>query len=336
MLKRYLHERASWIAFFLLSQCLVLIVAYLDQSLPFSSLLYIVFLCSLLFVVFLMWRFRKECEYYRRLEEREANLDLDGLPAAESPFESVVEESMRRMVEEIRKVSTDHRMLLEQEKDDLLAWIHEVKTPLTAIRLILDRVEDSAIRDTLHYEWLRIHLLLDQQLHSKRLPFMERDLYIEKLELESIFFAEIKTLQSWCIQKKLGFDLRLECDHVLSDAKWLAFIVRQLLTNAVKYSPVGAGDIVLRTFTRDERTVLEVQDFGRGIDPRDLPRIYEPGFTSTTAHHDHAATGMGLYLARKAADALLIRMDVQSELDVGTTFTLTFPKANEMVRMTGM
>jgi putative aldouronate transport system substrate-binding protein len=84
------------------------------------------------------------------------------------------------------------------------------------------------------------------------------------------------------------------------------------------------------------RTILEVTDFGRGINTKDLPRIFDKGFTSTTWHQDSAATGMGLYLARKAADTLHVQITVHSEVGVGTTFTLAFPQPNELVRITGM
>ena len=93
-------------------------------------------------------------------------------------------------------------MTLEEEKDDLLSWIHEVKTPLTAMHLMIERLDDETMKAQLTYEWLRIHLLLDQQLHQKRIPFMENDLYIEQTDLKVLIFREIKALQSWCIAKR--------------------------------------------------------------------------------------------------------------------------------------
>jgi two-component system, OmpR family, bacitracin resistance sensor histidine kinase BceS len=202
------------------------------------------------------------------------------------------------------------------------------------MHLIIERVEEEKIKSQLSYEWLRIHMLLDQQLHQKRIPFMENDLYIEHVELEPLIFKEIKALQSWCMQKGIGFDIELEVSSVLSDAKWLSFIIRQILTNAVKYSE--SSDIVIKSSMQKGHVQLEIRDFGRGIDPKDLPRIFDKGFTSTTAHQDQAATGMGLYLAKKAAEPLLIDIDVQSQLHEGTTFTITFPEKNEFVRITGM
>ncbi|NOV02817.1 sensor histidine kinase [Paenibacillus planticolens] len=336
MIRRYLAERRSWLLFFLSVQALFLLIAFLDHTIPFGSILYMVFLSTTLFLIFLVFRYNKETRFYKQLEERDNNLDLSSIDGAGSPFESIVENSMTNLAEQLGRSASRHQVALEQEKDDLLAWIHEVKTPLTAMRLMMDRMADETMKTALTYEWLRIHLLLDRQLHQKRLPFMENDLYIEQVDLESLTYTEIKLLKTWCIQKGIGFDVDFQVTEVLSDAKWLAFILRQLVTNAVKYSDPGAADILIRSRCCKERIVLEVIDHGRGIEPQDLPRIFDRGFTSTAWHQDSAATGMGLYLAKKAAEAMLIHLAVKSESGSGSTFTLTFPQPNEAVRITGM
>ncbi|WP_312474119.1 sensor histidine kinase [Neobacillus sp.] len=334
MIKKYLVERRSWIFLFLFIQVLILFVAYLDRALPLMPFFYIIFLSMLVFSIFLIFRYHKETKFYKSLAEWENNLDLTNIAQPESPFEKMIERSIVKQTEWLKQEASQNFLILEQEKDDLLAWIHEVKTPLTAMHLMIDRVDDERMKAQLTHEWLRIHLLLDNQLHQKRIPFMENDLYIEKIDLKALLFKEIKTLQSWCMQKGIGFDVDLEVPTVITDAKWLSFIIRQLLTNAVKYSE--SSDIIIKSYQKDGQTVLEVQDYGRGIDPKDLPRIFEKGFTSTTAHHDNAATGMGLYLTKRIAKPLLIDIDVQSKLGEGTTFMLTFPKRNDFVHIAGM
>ncbi|MFF2447818.1 sensor histidine kinase [Neobacillus sp. NPDC058068] len=334
MIKQYLVEKRSWIFLFLVIQALILFIAYLDTALPLMPFFYIVFLSTLVFCIFLFFRYHKETKFYKSIAQWENNLDLTTIAAPESPFEKIIEQRIINQTELLKKEASENLLMLEQEKDDLLAWIHEVKTPLTALHLMIDRLDDERMRAQLTHEWLRIHLLLDQQLHQRRIPFMENDLYIEETDLKALLFKEIKTLQSWCMQKGIGFEVELEAATVLSDAKWLAFIIRQLLTNAVKYSE--SSDIIIKSYQHDGRTVLEVSDCGRGIDPKDLPRIFEKGFTSTTSHHDNAATGMGLYLTKRITKPLLIHIDVYSKLEEGTTFTLTFPKRNEFVDIAGM
>lgn len=333
MFSAYLKERRSWILLFLLLQVLVVFIAYIDSAVSIKSILYYVFLSVLIFVIFILMRFQKEMKFYQGLKDAEDLLDFSDRDHL-STFEGMVAESITHHFEALKKAVSENERRLDQEKDELLSWIHEVKTPLTALRLMIDRIEDQALKREMTYEWLRIHLLLDQQLHQKRIPFMENDLYIEQTDLESVIFGEVKTLQSWCIQKGIGFDIDLEYTEVMTDGKWLAFILRQLLTNAVKYS--NASDVRIRSEQRDRQIILEIADEGRGIDSRDLHRIFEKGFTSTAHHQDNAATGMGLYLARKAAQSLKIRIDVESVQGEGSTFTLTFPKSNEFVQITGM
>lgn len=334
MIKKYLVERRSWILFFLFLHGFIIAVSYFDPSIPLMPIVYIVFLSTLMFILFLIIRYHKETKYYKSIEAWENNLDITSIASPNSPFEHIVDTSVTEQTKRLQQSAAHNQIVLEQEKDELLSWIHEVKTPLTAMRLILDRLDDETIRSQLMYEWLRIHLLLDQQLHQKRLPFMENDLYFEHTDLKSIIIKEMIELQSWCIQKGIGFELNLEVQEVLSDAKWLAFIVRQLLTNAVKYSE--SSDIIIRSYVQNEQTILEVKDFGRGIDAKDMPRIFEKGFTSTVMHQDHSATGMGLYLADKAAKLLLIHIDVKSELGVGSSFSIIFPEHNQFHQITGM
>ena len=329
----YLKERRSWILLFLLLQFLVVFIAYIDTAVPIKSILYYVFLSAIIFVIFILITYQKEMRFYQEMEEAEDLLDFSDREHL-SPFEGMVAESITHHFENLKKAVAENEHRLDEEKDELLSWIHEVKTPLTALRLMIDRLEEPTLKKEMTYEWLRIHLLLDQQLHQKRIPFMENDLYIEETDLESVIFSEVKTLQSWCIQKGIGFDIDLECNEVMTDAKWLAFILRQLLTNAVKYSE--ASDVQIRSKQRNMQIILEIADEGRGIDSRDLHRIFEKGFTSTAHHQDNAATGMGLYLANKAAQSLKIRIDVESTPGKGSVFTLTFPKSNEFVRITGM
>ncbi|WP_212925131.1 sensor histidine kinase [Oceanobacillus sp. J11TS1] len=334
MVRKYMMERRSWIILFLALQALFLLIAYLDASIPFPSILYIVFLSCIIFVLFLIIRYQKETAFYKEIEALDDDVDFISLREARTPFEKITETQLTEQAKHYKELLSDHLTHIEQEKDDLLSWIHEVKTPLTTMQLMMDRLEDEHLRTQLNNEWIRIHLLLDQQLHQRRIPFIKNDLYIEVTALEPLLYKEIKDLQSWCMQKGIGFDLSLQSTEVLTDAKWLSFMVRQLLTNAVKYSE--NADILLSSYLEEGHVRLEIQDAGRGIDPRDLPRIFDKGFTSTTSHHDNAATGMGLYLTKKVAASLAIEIDVQSTLGEGTTFTLTFPKKNAFVQLTSM
>lgn len=335
MIRKFLSERRSWILLFLSLQALTLFIVFVDSSIPLGPVLYLVFMSIILFIGFLIFRYRKESRFYKSLDALENDLDITNLTSPTSPFEKIIAERLSEQTTVLTEIINENQLSLEQEKEELLAWIHEIKTPLTAMNLMIERMEDKKLKAQLSYEWLRVHLLVDRQLHQKRLPFMENDLYIERIDLKSLLFTEIKAIQSWCMQKGIGLDVDLQEKEVLSDGKWLAFIIRQLLTNAVKYSP-PSSDIIVRSFLHETKVKLTIQDFGRGINSRDLPRIFDKGFTSYTDHQDRAATGMGLYLAKKTAKPLRIGMEVSSQFGEGTVFTLTFPKENEFVHIAGV
>lgn len=334
MIRGFLIERRSWLLLILVLQLLTLFVAYIDTSVPLLPILYITLLSSMLCILFLFIRYHKETKFFKQLKAWNHTYDLTAFKNADSPFEQIVEDAVTMQTQHYKKEASGRLLLLEQEKDELLSWIHEVKTPLTAMRLMIDRLPDDALKSQLQFEWLRIHHLLDQQLHQKRIPFIENDLYIEETSLEPIIYKEIRDLKSWCIQKGIGFDVSLDAPQVLTDAKWLGFILRQILTNAVKYSE--ASDIIVESRKENGHVLLTIQDYGRGIDPKDLPRIFDRGFTSTTRHQESAATGMGLYLAQKSAVSLRIHIEVQSSVGHGTAFYLTFPVPNDFDHLAGM
>lgn len=334
MIKKYIMERYSWFILFIVLQLLTLFVAVIDPSISIQSIIYIVFLSTLILIIFTVIRYQKETAFYKSLQAWDGDYDIAEINKPTSPFETIVSERLNEQTEKYKNEISQHNTELELEKDELLSWIHEVKTPLSAMQLMIDRIEDKKTKQQLKYEWLRIHLLLDQRLHQKRIPFIENDLYIDKIRLETVISQEIKALQSWCMRKSVGFDISLQEEEVLTDAKWFAFIIRQLLTNAIKYTK--NDDIAITSYREKNQTTLTIQDHGRGIDTKDIARIFDRGFTSTTVHHDTASSGMGLYLVKRSASPLHIKIDVQSKVDEGTTFTLTFPEKNDFVAITGM
>lgn len=334
MILKYLNEKRGWIILILFLQMVTLFVAYVDQAIPYMPLLYIVGLNVLLLFTFLIVNYMKATRFYKSLMLWNHTYDLAELQEAESPFEKIVEDAIQAQTLRYKQESHMNINVLEQEKDELLAWIHEVKTPLTAMKLMIDRLENIPIKQELSYEWLRIHHLLDQQLHQKRIPFMKNDLVIAQVKLEALFNSEIHALRSWCIAKGIGFDLHFEVEDVVTDEKWLGFIVRQILTNAVKYS--SSSDIDVHSRYDRGQVILSISDQGRGILQKDISRIFDKGFTSSEGRKQGDATGMGLYLAKQVAEALHIQIHVTSVWGEGTTFTLTFSQKNSFLNFTSV
>ena len=183
---------------------------------------------------------------------------------------------------------------------------------------------------------MRLHLLLDQRLHATRLSTIEKDNRFEKLKVQPIVIQEIQGFRSWCLEKGLAVDIGALEEAVVSDAKWLAFIIRQLLSNAVKYSE--ANTEIRIYMERDERghQLVHIQDFGIGIKQEDLPRVFQKSYTGTVGREKTVSTGMGLYLANQAANKLGLELRLTSQLGKGTTATIQFPNENEYHKLLGM
>ena len=143
MIRTYLWERKSWISFVLVLHLFWIFIAYIDTAIPLQPIIYMVFLSLLFFIVFVFIRYQKETRFFKRLKEWDHNLNITGVDAPDTPFQEIVSDSLSEQANLLRKTASENRMMLEQEKDDLLSWIHEVKTPLTAMHLMIERLEDD-------------------------------------------------------------------------------------------------------------------------------------------------------------------------------------------------
>ncbi|MEG0380882.1 MAG: sensor histidine kinase, partial [Kurthia sp.] len=323
MLLLFLKERRAWLLFFILIQALFNIYAYIDTGFAKETIRYINALNIILFTLFMIWRYFAEMSSYKRLlhDERVHLRPLD-LKSAQH-----IEEIESHLNDELNR----YKIHAAEEQDRMLAWIHDIKTPLTAQKLLIDSLPKSdPLKNRLELEWARTYQLIDQELYSIRLDTIQKDNRIEIVDLQDIVRNELSNLRNWCLNKGIGIDVELEdLTHVLSDRKWAEFILRQVITNAVKYSEENSEIAIRQELLSDGHIQILVEDTGEGILAEDLPRIFEKSYTGTIGRKKSASTGMGLYLAKQAADQLGIKIFVESKIDEGSSFTIRFPLENE-------
>lgn len=330
----YLKDMKSWILLFATSLVVADVLIWIDKGLTMrmSSLLYLNLLLIAIFISFLFWRSKKETQYMRKLQHIAEDRSLDwqeGLPEPLFHRDETINELLRQ-------VAADHLIKLSEmksanliESDYTAAWVHEVKAPLTAMKMTIDaNRQDPAIRK-IESDWLRVHLLIDRQLYISRLPSLSTDYVLEKIKIHHLVTPEIRELQSWCIEKNIGVDIEGNDMEVLTDSKWCRFVIRQFLTNAVKYSPDGGTICMTTDHSPGGHPVLSIKDEGPGIPAHDLPRIFDKGFTGGTGRLHNAATGLGLYLAQQVASKIGISLSIESELNEGTTVNMMFSTENE-------
>ena len=329
MIYLFLKQNRSWILFFIALQILLNMMFYIDEGFESVSVFYINLIQMVLFFSFLMWRYKREVSVLQQLIRGEA---VDSIPV----YFKKLNEQYEQQLSEIQQSLNEANIARLEEHDDILAWVHEMKSPMTAMRLMHEQIEPYTLREKVDIEWMRLHLLLDQRLHATRLSTIEKDNRFEKLKVQPIVIQEIQGFRSWCLEKGLAVEIGALEGTVVSDAKWLAFIIRQLLSNAVKYSE--ANTEIRIYMERDERghQLLHIQDFGIGIKQEDLPRVFQKSYTGTVGREKTVSTGMGLYLANQAANKLGLELTLTSQLGEGTIATVQFPNENEYHQLLGM
>ncbi|MGN7385769.1 sensor histidine kinase [Sporosarcina sp. SAFN-015] len=334
MFIQYVKDMKSWILLFAASLVLTDSLIWIDKGLAMrlSSLVYLNMLLIAIFMLFLIWRYKKETHFMRellRISEDPSRDWQEGLPEPLFTRDQTTNDLLRQVANDHLKKLSEMKAVNLMESDYTAAWVHEVKAPLTSMKMTIDaNRQDTAIRK-IESDWLRVHLLIDRQLYISRLPSLGTDYVLEKIKVHQLITPEIRELRSWCIEKNIAVDIQGEEMEVLTDSKWCRFIIRQLLTNAVKYSPDGGTICIAAHRSPGGHPVLSIKDEGLGIPAHDLPRVFDKGFTGGTGRLHNAATGLGLYLAQQVSEKIGISLLAHSEINKGTTMNMTFSTENE-------
>jgi signal transduction histidine kinase len=210
-------------------------------------------------------------------------------------------------------------------------WVHEIKAPLTAARLIC-RELDGDTRRKLTAELSQIEAHAERALFYARAENPEQDCLFRQIELEKIAAQAIESHRSLLIQNGIRLEMENMNCPVYTDEKWAVFILGQLLQNAARYrgpEPV----ITLSAKPLGRQTQLIVHDNGIGIPAHELPRVFDRGFTGSNGRSRGGSTGIGLYLCRKLAVFLELELRMDSQEGAGTTVTLTFPAKQNLTKL---
>lgn len=331
MIKYFVEERLTWIIFFMLMQLIIILTSWLDVAFSTKSALYLIGINVILFGVFLWLIYTRETRFYDALKKDVPIKEIEHKELNQSAYEKIIFDYIQNYDESTRRTIHDQNKEIQLTKNDLLDWIHEVKTPITAMKLLLDQIEEAELKQDLLYEWSRIDYLLDQQLYIRRLSSKSNDFYFGHYSLKDMVISEIQHTRNISMAKRIGYDIQIDKEKVYTDEKWSRTIIRQIISNALKYTE--NSEITISTFEQNNQMHLKIQDTGRGIKSRDIPRIFERGFTSTTNRRESTATGMGLYLVKEIAEGLSIKVNIQSTYGEGTTVLLIFPHPNHFTAL---
>lgn len=302
----------------------------------FPKLLYAALLTLILWGAAGIWRGIVSVKNCRKLEETARHYEQSGELRTEGLREGsdALREALLNLLETVSAAQQAQRAAWEVKEADrndyYLMWTHQIKTPIAAMKLLLENKEERDKNSFfMREELFKIEQYVEMVLTFQRLESLSSDLVLKEYDLYEMLKQTARSFSVLFINKGLSLELQEVHIKVLTDEKWFGFCIGQLLSNSVKYTKQGCIEIWAEK--EEERAVLCVRDTGIGIRPDDLPRIFERGFTGYNGRMDERSSGIGLYLCHRIFDHLGIEAQVESRMGAGTKISLRIPTRRDFL-----
>lgn len=313
----YLKTKCYAVLTFFLLVILLAFSAVLYQ-IPTQVVLYpaaLLFLFGTVFLLIGFFRCRRKLLELKRIEQENPEM-IQSLPAPETVCEQTYQELVRTLQSELASNHAAAQSEYRDMVDYYTVWAHQIKTPIASMKLALQN-EDSELSRRLSVDLQRTQQYVDMVLAFLRLGSESSDYVFREYALDDIIRPSVRKFASEFIGRKLSLTYEPIMMLLVTDQKWLAFVLEQLLSNALKYTREGG----IRIFMKDSHTLC-ISDTGIGIVPEDIPRIFEKGYTGHNGRIQQSASGLGLHLCRRICDRLGIGISIASTVGVGTEVSL--------------
>lgn len=275
----------------------------------------------------------KKNKYYKNLKNKMEELEEKYLIAEviEKPnfvegeiLKETLQETGKSMLENVNK----YKRLTEEYKEYIELWIHEIKLPIATGKMIIEN-NKSEVTENIDEELDKIENYVEQALFYARSNVPEKDYYIKKQSIKENINTVILKNKRNLLQNKVKLNLHELDEQVYTDSKWCVFIINQIIQNAVKYSKPDNKEIEIFSVKNKENTILYIKDNGIGIRKSETTKVFEKGFTGTNGRKSgQKSTGIGLYLCKKLCDKLGLKIELDSEENIGTEVRIIFPKSS--------
>ena len=313
----YIRSRSRFFAFILLLTGLIFLfdVLFVSQG-PYFN--YFFFLSTFLTFLFLVFDFLIELQRYRKEL-------FYGERKAKSPMEVLLTEKLEKSESELYQKKSDAENRYNDLVDYYTLWVHQIKTPIAASKLLVCEVADRKLKQQLEQEIFKIDSYTNLVLQYLRLESFHDDLVLKKENIADLLKEVIRKYALFFIQKGLSINLHDLNRSIVTDKKWLLVVIEQILSNSLKYTNEGGIEIYM------ENQELCIKDTGIGIKNSDRLRVFERGFSGYNGRMTQQSSGLGLYLTQKISQELGHQIRIESELGQGTTVRIKFSEVNLLI-----
>ena len=338
-LTNFIKQNYIWILMIVTMSCIHLLYMYLigarKQDLVYAAVLDAILLLITVLVGFFRYSSKVKAlsNALKRPVEEQAQL-----PEATDDVEILYQRLLENQSIARSESESSAAIRQSQMRDYYSMWVHQIKTPISAMKLLLEVEREelgqlicddeqsqyllSDNMDSFEDELFRIEEYVSMALQYQRVSSTENDFVLEKVSVDGFIRDTIKKYAKIMIRRHIGINYSGTGQEVYTDGKWLAFMLEQILSNAIKYTPQGF--VTIETAEEKDRFFITIKDTGIGIKAEDLPRVFEKGYTGYNGHADKKATGIGLYLCRQMADKLGHTIRMESEIGKGTKVWIGF------------
>ncbi len=292
---------------------------------------YIAMIVILVLGISILVEYKRKKEFYDRLKNNLDELNEKYLISEIIKTPSFTEgKILKEVVQEVGKSMLEnvnfYKNIGEDYKEYIELWIHEVKTPIAASKMIIEN-NKTPVTKSIEEELDKVENYTEQALFYARSNVAEKDYIITKTNLKDIVNGAILKNKTALLSKKITLELSNLEQEVYTDSKWATFIINQIIQNSVKYAKDAEPKIEMEAISKEEKIILYIRDNGIGIKKGEITRVFEKGFTGENGRRiGQKSTGIGLYLCKKLCDKLGLGIELNSEKDKGTEVRIIFPK----------
>ncbi len=329
----FLRDRLILISFYFILMLFISSVVYFNNEVKISigNIAYINVVGFIMFILCLMVEYLKNKKYYEDLKysiESQNHNIISSLPRPLNHEQSLYKELLVKINDEFNLKIDELYEGKKENLDFMNSWVHEIKTPISVCRLVIENSTYKSKEETLSSledEIDYIENYVQEALYYSRLDSFSKDYLINEINMNKLIINLVKKHAKEFIGKKIKIEMKDLAFTIDSDKKWLFFIIDQILSNSLKYTGSN-GIIKISGILKNNEKQLIIEDNGIGIKTEDINRVFDKGFTGYNGREDVKATGMGLYLSKNLATKLGHQITIESKPSEFTRVTVHFPK----------